>query len=81
MMEEYSEDEEMAACTLAICASVIHQRKKSCEKKRQRAEWVQDWLMLRDERSAYNMIMEELRLQDAESFRKYLRMNTAVFEV
>ena len=26
------------------------------------------------------MIVQELRLQDAESFRKYLRMNTAVFE-
>ena len=32
MMEEYSEDEEMAACTMAICASVIHQREKSCKK-------------------------------------------------
>ena len=31
-MEEYSEDEEMAACTMAICASVIHQREKSCKK-------------------------------------------------
>ena len=27
------------------------------------------------------MIMQELRLQDTESFRKYLRMNTTVYEV
>ena len=27
------------------------------------------------------MIMQELRLQDAESFPKYLRMNTTAYEV
>ena len=33
------------------------------------------------ENSAYNNILADLKLKDAEEFRKYLRMNTESFEI
>ena len=43
--------------------------------------WVKPWLKRRDEKGAYNNILSEIRLDDAESYRRYLRMNTETFEV
>ena len=43
--------------------------------------WVKPWLKRRDEKGAYNNILREIRLDDAESYRRYLRMNTETFEV
>ena len=40
---------------------------------------VKDWLLRRDESNAFHMIMQEVRLQDAESFRKYLGINIAIY--
>ena len=39
------------------------------------------WLKNRRETSAYSNILQELRLQDQEEFRKYLRMNTDTYTV
>ena len=39
------------------------------------------WLKNRRETSAYSNILQELRLQDQEEFRKYLRMNTDTYMV
>ena len=38
------------------------------------------WLAARDDKDAYNNIIQELRLDDVESYRRYLRMNTETFE-
>ena len=46
--------------------------------------WTNAWLRRRDEKGAYNNIIAELRLEDKEHFRYYLRMNIpyiATFEV
>ena len=43
--------------------------------------WTRDWLLKRQEKGAYNGILNELRLTDKEDFRKYLRMNTETFQV
>ena len=42
--------------------------------------WQRDWLAARDQQSAYYNILQELRLEDAENYRKYLRMNVHTFQ-
>ena len=37
--------------------------------------WTNAWLRRRDEKGTYNNIIAELRLEDKEHFRYYLRMN------
>lgn len=71
-----------ALCATIILASSAELLKQNSLKKRKaRKVWVKGWLLKRDEKGAYNNIMNELRLTDAESFRKYLRINTATFQV
>ena len=54
--------------------------KKKKQRKR-RSCWVKEWLNRRNSLSAYQTILSELRLNDRESFRRYLRMNTEVYEL
>ena len=42
---------------------------------------MKQWLIKLDSLSAYNTIFKELHLSDQEYFRRYLRMNTEVYEV
>lgn len=42
---------------------------------------VQNWLLKCEEKSAHGNSLEKLPLQDAKSYRKYLRMNTGAFEI
>ena len=54
------------------------------KRKRQRKYqscWVKQWLKKRNSLSAYQTILSELRLNDAEYFRRYVRMNTEVYKV
>ena len=48
---------------------------------RRKRIWVQNWLLKCEEESAYENILEKLRLQDAQYYRNYLTMNTATIEV
>jgi hypothetical protein len=41
---------------------------------------VKNWLAERENKGAYNNIIQELRLDDQENYRRYLRMNTETFE-
>ena len=52
------------------------QRKK---KRVKRTIWVKQWLAAREQQSSYYNILQELRVQDAENYRKYLRMNVETF--
>ena len=78
---EDAENEEILLFTAAVCAGLMHSKKNRGVQRRKRKFWVKEWFLRREERGAHSMIMQELRLQDAESFRKYLRMNTTVYEV
>ena len=54
------------------------------KRKRQRKDrscWVKEWLNSHNSLSTYQKILSELRLNDAEYFRRYLRMNTEEFDV
>ena len=54
---------------------------KRKRQRKRRSYWVKEWLNRRNSLSAYQTILSELRLNDAENFRRYLRMNTEVYEV
>ena len=66
----------VAACSAVIIAGALLKKKK----RKPRKWWVRIWLAARDKKSAYNNILQELQLDDAEIFRRYLRMNTVVFD-
>ena len=46
---------------------------------RERSIWMKKWLAARERQSVYFNILQELRLQDADNYRKYLRMNENTF--
>ena len=71
------EDEEL----ITVAASLIIVSLLKKKKRKPRRIWVRTWLQRREEKSAYQNILQELRLEDAEHFRKYLRMSSATFEV
>jgi len=50
-------------------------------RRRQRFVWVKDWLLRRDEKGAMNNIIQELRLESEEDYRKYLRINPETLDV
>ena len=56
----------------------IKNRKK---KRKPRSCWVKEWLIKRDSLSACNTTFKEHHLSDQEYFRRYLRMNTEIYEV
>lgn len=78
-----SDDVILVACATITLGSAIemHRNVSKICKKRNRKKWMRDWLLERESKGAYSNILQELRLQDQEHFRKYLRMNTTTFEV
>ena len=64
----------VAACSTIIIALLAKKRRKNSK------IWVKKWLAARDDKGVYNNLIQELRLDDAESYRRYLRMNTQTFE-
>ena len=66
---------------LSFCASYTVIMELDTKKKQRRKIWIREWLLKRNEKGAYNGILNELRLTDKVDFRKYLRMNTSTFEV
>ena len=72
-------DSLLAATTAVLVANISYNKSK--KKRRRRKEWTKSWLLNRDGKSVYNNILEELRCNDQENYRRYLRMNTETFEV
>ena len=70
------DDYVVAACSPVIIGLVAKEKRRRRNKK----IWVKKWLAARDDKDAYNNIIQELRLDDVESYRRYLRMNTETFE-
>ena len=61
---------------LAAAARLVRRKKR-----KRRAVWVRDWLSKRESNGAYNQLMAELRVNDINSFRRFLRMDCSDFEV
>ena len=72
--------EEVLICTIIASAIAVY-----CEsmktRKRKRKYWVRDYFRERDQYGAYKLTLEEPRLNDPFSLRRYLKMNTHVYEV
>ena len=62
--------------SLISIALIIKRRRK----RRRRSLWTREWLK-RNERGVFRQLMEELRLEDPEHYRRHLRMDTSTFEV
>ena len=72
--------EEVLVCTILASAATV-QLETMKQIKRKRKCWVKDYFRERDKYGAYKITLEELRFKDPYSFRRYLRMNTHVYEV
>ena len=70
--------EEVLICTIIASASVVYGESM---KTRKRKYWVRHYFREMDQYGAYKLTLEELRLNDPSSFRRYLRMNTHDYEV
>ena len=70
------DDYVIAACSPVIIGLLTKENRRRRNKK----IWVKKWLAARDDKGAYNNIIQELRLDDVGSYRRYLRMNTETFE-
>jgi hypothetical protein len=63
----------------AVIVSIICRRRK--RKRKVKEVWEREWLRRRTERGVYRQLLEELRLEDEENYRRYLRMDTETFQV
>ena len=72
-------EEALLLCIVASCTYVISTEGKK-RVRRKRTEWVKPWIAARDQKGTYQNLLNELLLQDKESYRNYLRMNTATFD-
>ena len=64
---------------LLIVARLLKQKRK--RKIRRRSIREKQWLRRRQEKGVFRELLEELRLEDPEHYRRYLRIDTATFEV
>ena len=64
---------------LAVAVAVLCKKRKKRRKVREVRE--KKWLQRRWEKGVFRQLMEELRLEDELNYRRYLRMDTATFEV
>ena len=62
----------VASCAAVISASqlIINNNERKMKTRRRRV-WVKDWLKARHEKGAYNAILNELKLNDFESVRRF----------
>ena len=62
---------------LFITLAILIKKKK---RRAKRSVWTKQWLM-RNERGVFKQLINELRLEEPEHYRRYLRMDTTTFEV
>ena len=74
------DDEKVVAIALAVYA--MQKLKAAKKKRRNRTIWVKPYLADRLAKSNYQLVQDlQVRLQDKEEYRAYLRMDTASFTV
>ena len=68
-----SSDEDVALILLIAAAGNIHQKTK--KKRKKRTVWVKPWLSKRPKLGIFSCLLEEMRLEDKEGYKNYLRMS------
>ncbi|KAJ8942305.1 hypothetical protein NQ314_010101 [Rhamnusium bicolor] len=64
-----------AAALLVLCESYNNGKKK-----RNRTCWVREWILRREKYGAYNNLLKELKIEDAQQFKNFIRMSALDFE-
>ena len=80
-MEKMDEDDVITFSCAAITLACALEIQKKPRRNRIRKTWMKDWLGKRDTKGAFVNILQELKLNDHENFRKYLQMNTETYQV
>ena len=80
-MEKMDEDDVIIFSCATITLACALEIQKKPRRNRIRKTRMKDWLRKRNTKGAYVNILQGLRLNDHENFRKYLRMNTETYQV
>lgn len=72
-------DLEELACVAIICSSAAVLAENKTKKTKRTREWVKSWKLRRQENSSYQLLHSELRLEDKDAYRRYLRMDEDCF--
>ena len=75
-----SERKRKALAILVIVHLKKAQKGEQFAKHCKRSVWVKKWILQREEKGAYHNLLQELRLQDQDSYRNFLRMDVHAFE-
>ena len=70
-------DQESAAAAVVI--GVLLKRGKSKQRKK-RSVWVKPWLQRRNKLGVYHTLLQELRMEAEEEYKKFLRMSPELFD-
>ena len=70
-------DEEVAAAAMIVAICVENDERKKTRKRRK--VWVKPWLQKRKSHGFYSQLLNELRLEDFEMYKNYLRMKPQNF--
>lgn len=70
-------DEESALVAIIIATASSKNKRK---KRKKRAEWVKPWLQRRSSHGLYSQLLQELRVEEAEIYKNFLRMSPEHFE-
>ena len=73
-MEKMDEDDVIIFSCATITLACALEIQKKPRKNRIRKTWMKDWFRKRDTKGAYVNNLQELRLNDHENFRKYLKV-------
>ena len=74
-------DNQLAAvgCIYAASAAIFFMEAEKQKKKKKTRVWVKEWRLRREQRSSFKFLNEELRLDDKDAYRRYLRMDEDSF--
>ena len=62
------------------CAAIISKRTKKRKQRRHRSIWVKPWLSRRSELGVYNTLLQELRFEEINDYKKFLRISPENFD-
>ena len=84
--EEIDAQTQMLFCLMLLnnsfhAAKLLRSRKTKHKQSQKKAFWVRSWFQRKNSISNYRCILSELRSEDQQKFREYLRISPETFEV